>query len=166
MSVLVVFGSTEGHTRHLSEFLAHSLRETGHPTDVSDSASVAVDRLNPNDYDAVLVAASLHVGHYQAAVVEFVRRHHEALNDTPSAFIPSLCRLPAQTRTTGKDSSSASRASYMRPCGDRRPSIMQPGRFAIASMIFSSGWRSSLLRVSAGKRLSCLKTTILLITRP
>jgi len=87
MSILIVFGSTEGHTRHLSEFLADSLKEGGRAADVRDSASVAVDRLNPNDYDAVLVAASLHVGHYQAAVVEFVRRHHEALNDTPSAFI-------------------------------------------------------------------------------
>jgi menaquinone-dependent protoporphyrinogen oxidase len=43
--------------------------------------------LNPGDYDAVLIAASLHVGHYQPAVVEFARLHHEELNTIPSAFV-------------------------------------------------------------------------------
>jgi len=86
MLILIVYGSTEGHTRHLSEYLAGCLKEAGYEAEVTDSA-LATDELNPSDYDAVLVAASLHVGRYQSAVVEFAHLHHEALNETPSAFI-------------------------------------------------------------------------------
>jgi menaquinone-dependent protoporphyrinogen oxidase len=86
MLILIVYGTTEGHTRHLSEYLAGRLKEAGHEAKVTDAA-LATGELNPGDYDAVLVAASLHVGRYQSAVVEFARVHHEALNETPSAFI-------------------------------------------------------------------------------
>lgn len=39
-----------------------------------------------DDYDAVLVGASIHVGKHQPAVVEFVRDNREALAAVPTAF--------------------------------------------------------------------------------
>jgi menaquinone-dependent protoporphyrinogen oxidase len=86
MRVLIVYGTTEGHTRDLSEFMGRVLTKASHEADIRDSSST-VAPLNPADYDAVLIAASLHVGHYQPAVVEFARAHHEDLNMMPSAFI-------------------------------------------------------------------------------
>ena len=42
---------------------------------------------DPRDFQGVIVAASIHVGQYQNAVVEFARAHHARLNHMPSAFV-------------------------------------------------------------------------------
>jgi menaquinone-dependent protoporphyrinogen oxidase len=86
MRLLIVYGTTEGHTRELSAFVSRVLTQSGHEADIRDTGSTD-ETLNPSDYDGVLIAASLHVGHFQPGVVEFARRHHEQLNMMPSAFI-------------------------------------------------------------------------------
>lgn len=85
MWFLIVYGTTEGHTRDLCEFIGRALTKAGHSADIRDSATA--DALNTADYVAVLIAASLHVGRYQPAIVAFARDHHESLNSMPSAFI-------------------------------------------------------------------------------
>lgn len=84
MRVLIVYGTTEGHTRHLCEFIEKVLREAGHEA-ASKEADTAAPR--PDPFDLILVAGSVHVGSYQAALVDYVRRHRETLNSKPSAFI-------------------------------------------------------------------------------
>src|SRR5215467_9239953 len=86
MRILIVYGSTEGHTRDLSAFAANALREDGQEVIVRDSAAKESPP-DPSTYDLVFLAASLHVGRYQAALIEFARAHHELLNAMPSAFI-------------------------------------------------------------------------------
>ena len=86
MRILIVYGSTEGHTRDLSAFVANVLREDGQEVIVRDSAAKGPPP-DPNTYDVVFLTASLHVGRYQAALIEFARAHHETLNAMPSAFI-------------------------------------------------------------------------------
>ena len=46
----------------------------------------------------MLVAASLHVGRHQSAVVEFAHLHHEALNETSSAFVSVSLSAAGLTR--------------------------------------------------------------------
>jgi menaquinone-dependent protoporphyrinogen oxidase len=84
--ILIVYGTSEGHTRDLSAFVANCLRDDGHEAIVRDSAphGAAPD---PRTYDLVFLAASLHVGRYQAALVQYARSHHETLNAMPTAFI-------------------------------------------------------------------------------
>lgn len=84
MNVLIVYGTTEGYTRHLCQYLQDSLAE--------DEVSVTVcnaawEPTEPGTYDICLIAASLHVGSYQPTVVEYVRWHHETLNGMPAAFL-------------------------------------------------------------------------------
>jgi menaquinone-dependent protoporphyrinogen oxidase len=86
MRALIVYGTTEGHTRDLCHFAAQSLRDHGHQAAVEE-AGPDDTHPDPSAYDAVLLAASLHQGHYQAALVHFARTHHERLNGMPSAFI-------------------------------------------------------------------------------
>src|SRR4051812_31440088 len=86
MRILVVYGTTEGHTRSLSEHIGRVLTKADHTAEIRDAGSIA-EPLHPADYDAVLIAASLHVGHYQPAVVAFARLHQDELNTIPSAFI-------------------------------------------------------------------------------
>jgi menaquinone-dependent protoporphyrinogen oxidase len=86
LNVLVVYATTEGHGRELASFAERTLDEAGHNTRLIDAASSAAD-LEPNPYDAAILVASLHVGHYQPSLVEFARRHHATLNHCRTAFI-------------------------------------------------------------------------------
>ena len=83
MNVLVVFGSTHGHTWHIARRIADRLRSAGH--------AVTVRRIDaaPKDlelFDAVVVGGSLHRGTHQRALVDWVHRHHRELNARPNAF--------------------------------------------------------------------------------
>src|SRR5687768_3388418 len=87
MSVLILYGTTEGHTRSVAEALARSLRLSDDRVHVIDAAG---GDPNPSSYSAVIVAASVHAGGYQAAVQRWVRRHSTALAARPTAFV-SVC---------------------------------------------------------------------------
>ena len=84
LNVLIVYGTTEGHTRHVCQFIEQVLAEQGHNITICDAA---LEPSGPGSKEVCFVAGSLHVGSYQPALVEYVRRHHEALNGMPSAFL-------------------------------------------------------------------------------
>jgi menaquinone-dependent protoporphyrinogen oxidase len=86
MNILLVYGTTEGQTRKIAAFVADRLAADGqrvHSVDASDCAPP----LDPGTFDAVLIAASLHIGHYQSSVIHFVTQHRAALDARPNAFI-------------------------------------------------------------------------------
>lgn len=84
--VLVVFGSTEGHTERLAGVAADRLRRQGHTVTLIHAAQ-AERTLDPAGLAGVLVAASIHWGRYQASVTAFARANHAVLNALPSAFL-------------------------------------------------------------------------------
>lgn len=86
MHVLIVYGTTEGHTRDLAHFAADHLRGAGHQATVEE-AGPDERRPDPGAYDAAILLASLHVGRYQAPLVAFAHQRHEALNAMQSAFV-------------------------------------------------------------------------------
>lgn len=86
MRVLIVYGTTEGHTRELCQYAAECLRLTGHTAAVEEATRRA-DEADIAAYDGVILAGSIHVGRFQAGLVEFVRSHREALSSKPNAFI-------------------------------------------------------------------------------
>lgn len=86
MNILIVYGTTEGQTRKIARFMSDRLRDRGETVTLIEALEVPPD-LDPQAYDAVIVAASLHVGQYQAPVVEFAGKHHAALNTMKSAFV-------------------------------------------------------------------------------
>ncbi len=86
MRVLIVYGTTEGHTRELCNFAARALRAGQIPTTVEEAGHDA-SHPDPSPYDVVFLAASLHVGRYQPALAAYARTHHETLNARRSAFI-------------------------------------------------------------------------------
>ena len=85
--VLVIFATTDGHTAKVSQAIGLRLRAQGHDADVLDCDD---QRPSPDDYDAVIVAASLHARGYQRSAARWVTRHADALNHRPTAFI-SVC---------------------------------------------------------------------------
>ena len=87
LSILVVYGTTHGHTAKVAEAVAKTLEASGASCDVIAAGDAA---RSPAGYDGVVVAASVHAGKYQRAVTHWVRAHRAVLDTRPAAFI-SVC---------------------------------------------------------------------------
>jgi menaquinone-dependent protoporphyrinogen oxidase len=85
--ILILYGTTDGQTEKIARFLAAELSVRGAIVDVCDAEQ---EDPHPEDYTGVLVAASIHAGGYQRAVVRWARAHAEALRPRRNAFI-SVC---------------------------------------------------------------------------
>src|SRR3712207_9548275 len=84
MKVLIPYGTTEGQTARISEYLADVIRDHGqeaYAVDIEGS-----DTLELDGYDAVIVGASVHMGKHEDYVRHFVRENRDALERLPSAF--------------------------------------------------------------------------------
>jgi menaquinone-dependent protoporphyrinogen oxidase len=86
MRILIVYGSTEGHTRDLCRVLSQALTAAGDDVTVCDAES-GMAGVVVSSFDVIFLAASLHVGQYQPALVQFARSNHEFLNGAATAFI-------------------------------------------------------------------------------
>jgi menaquinone-dependent protoporphyrinogen oxidase len=84
MKILVLYGTTEGQTAKICEFIASRLRFAGDEVTLVDAATADVD---VQHFQAAIVAGSIHVGMYQKPVVEFVRANVDWLKRMPSAFL-------------------------------------------------------------------------------
>ncbi|MGZ8562244.1 MAG: flavodoxin domain-containing protein [Candidatus Limnocylindria bacterium] len=82
---LLLYASTHGQTEKIASRICEVLRDQG----VDALAQEATDNaaLNPADFDVVLVAASVHAGHHQREVLDWVKAHAATLNGMPSAFV-------------------------------------------------------------------------------
>jgi menaquinone-dependent protoporphyrinogen oxidase len=103
--VLVLFGTTDGHTGRVATAMRNTLRAEGADVDLVQ-ARPGGPNPNPDDYDAVIVAASVHTGGYQRAVWRWVRAHSSGLGGRPTAFV-SVC-LGVLEHTTASDAELAS----------------------------------------------------------
>ena len=84
MRLLIPYGTTEGQTARISEYVADVIRGHGHEADVVDLKGSA-DPV-PDDYDAVIVGASIHMGKHEDYVRDFVKENRDALERLPTAF--------------------------------------------------------------------------------
>lgn len=83
-SFLVYYGTEEGQTAKVADRIVDVLTERGHDAtsvDADESSDVALE-----DFDAVLVGASVHGGKHQPSVQEFLRSNCDALAMKPTAF--------------------------------------------------------------------------------
>jgi menaquinone-dependent protoporphyrinogen oxidase len=81
---LVLYASTHGHTQKIATRIAHALEESGAVVDLR-RADPLLD-ISPADYDAVVVGASIHNGHHQREIVDWLGQHAATLSTMPSAF--------------------------------------------------------------------------------
>jgi len=94
MRIATLYGTGEGQTAVISERMMQSMRDLGHEAEAMDVRNLpgALD-----DYDGVIVGASIHMGEHDRHITDFVRRHREALEQAPSAFCS--VSLTARDRT-------------------------------------------------------------------
>jgi menaquinone-dependent protoporphyrinogen oxidase len=82
--ILIGYGTTEGQTARIAEYIADVIRGQGHEAQVLDlkrSKDVPLDGT-----DAVVIGGSIHMGKHEESVGDFVRKNRGALERLPSAF--------------------------------------------------------------------------------
>lgn len=82
--LLVAYGTTEGQTRKIAEFIAERLRIRGHRIDLIDTATPAALQVQPA-YQGAILGGSLHQGRHQSSLLHFVKANHAWLSAMPVA---------------------------------------------------------------------------------
>ncbi len=118
--ILIVYGTTDGHTRKIAQVLAENLRARRCSVDVMDAATM-LWRVSPAGYDGVIVAASVHIGDYQRTVGRWVRMYAPMLNGMPTAFL-SVCLAVLEHGTEARQEILRIMERFLARCG-WRPTI-------------------------------------------
>ena len=84
--ILIVYATTHGQTAKIAAAVARTLRTQGAVVDVHEAG----DRPHPEPYDGIVVAASVHGGKYQSAIVRWAQSHRAVLSSKTTAFL-SVC---------------------------------------------------------------------------
>ena len=85
--ILIVYGTTYGHTATIADAIAATCRGHGALVDIAVASQQAPA---PAGYDGVIVAASVVAGGYQKPVIRWVQEHRATLDALPTAFV-SVC---------------------------------------------------------------------------
>lgn len=84
--ILVAYGTVEGQTRKIAEFIAERLRVRGHRVDLVDTAAPAAEQVTPV-YQAAILAGPLHQHRHPASLLAFARHNHAWLAAMPVALV-------------------------------------------------------------------------------
>ena len=122
MKVLIIYGSTEGQTRKIANFLKDETEKLGHQVNLTDSTDNPA--ISPSGYDVVLVGASVHMHKYQSAVVHYIKTHIEALNKMVSGFF-SVSMSAASDDAESKKELGDITATFLKETGWRPAQIEQ-----------------------------------------
>jgi len=83
-SIYIPYGTVEGQTARIAEFIADVVQAQGHTAKAVHIKDSGADI--PEEYDAVLVGASVHMGKHEDYVRDFVQKNRESLERLPSAL--------------------------------------------------------------------------------
>ncbi|WP_108881214.1 flavodoxin domain-containing protein [Anderseniella sp. Alg231-50] len=86
MKLLIAYATTEGQTRKISQTLADQVVELGHQVELLDTARKRRD-VHIDDFDAFIVAASVHQDRHQNEIEVFVAASLDVLKARPGLFI-------------------------------------------------------------------------------
>lgn len=82
---LVLYATRHGHAARVAEHVADRLRQAGQPTEVLDVRKIA--SLDLASHSEVILVASVHSGKHEPEMVAFAKRHRQALDGLPTAFV-------------------------------------------------------------------------------
>jgi menaquinone-dependent protoporphyrinogen oxidase len=85
MNILIVYGSLEGQTQKISEYIANILQNKGHQITTLSNKHLPAD-FQVDDYDAVIIGGAIHMGRFPNHIKKFIITHRDWLNETPGAF--------------------------------------------------------------------------------
>ena len=96
--ILVLYSSTDGHTRCIGERLQEVMTAQGHATTLR--ALVQADALDLTAFDGIVIGASIRYGKHRPEVAQFIRRHQALLERKRNAFfsVNIVARKPEKSR--------------------------------------------------------------------
>ncbi|MBW8639512.1 hypothetical protein K1W69_20125 [Hoeflea sp. WL0058] len=86
MNILVIFATTEGHTAKIAKFVVAELKELGH-TASSQDADAYLGGQDPADFDAVILAGSVHANRHQEMLGAFIAAHRKTIDAKKSLLL-------------------------------------------------------------------------------
>lgn len=98
MKTLILFSTRDGQTREIAHYMASELQELGICADVVNLNRA--EEISWEQYDRVVIGASIRYGHFHPALDRFVKKHAATLNGLPGAFYSvNLVARKAEKRT-------------------------------------------------------------------
>ena len=85
MFVLIGYATTEGQTAKIARHVARRITEAGHSAELLPLGEAGGLSLAP--YDRVILASSIHLGHYHRALSDFTAAHATELPAKPSLLL-------------------------------------------------------------------------------
>jgi menaquinone-dependent protoporphyrinogen oxidase len=82
--ILVIYSTTDGHTRHICERLQQVMAQHGRTVTVVPLAQA--DALDLASFEKIVIGASIRYGKHQPQVAQFIARHQALLQSKPNAF--------------------------------------------------------------------------------
>ncbi len=97
--VLILYSSSEGQTRKVVAHVIEYLTVRGKEARIDDVEN-PIESMKADDYRAVVLAASVHLGQHTGGMIPFARRHRHEMGRLPTAFLPiSLAAASAEDET-------------------------------------------------------------------
>jgi menaquinone-dependent protoporphyrinogen oxidase len=84
--LLIVYGTTEGQTQKIAEYLASEASSFNYACEFYNVASFPAD-VDLTQFPKIIVAASVHMERHQAAAAEFIQKALPALRKAETAFL-------------------------------------------------------------------------------
>lgn len=81
---LIIYSTTDGHTREICERMAEVIAGRDHEVNLKAIEDIADD--DTASFDKLILGASIRYGHHGKAVYRFIRDHARLLSEKPSAF--------------------------------------------------------------------------------
>lgn len=82
--ILIVYSTTDGHTKRICEKLARVIEGAAHEADVVPIENAG--HLDMTGFDKIVLGASIRYGKHSPRVYDFVGRHQALLDEKPNAF--------------------------------------------------------------------------------
>jgi len=86
MKILVTYATTEGQTAKIAKFVASELGKLGHMASLQD-ANAYIGGLDLENFDAIILAGSVHEDQHQEVLAAFVAAHHKKLDTKKTLFL-------------------------------------------------------------------------------
>lgn len=145
--ILIVYGTTYGHTERIADRMADELRRQAMVVTVARADEILGDP-HLEHFDGVIVAASVLYGRHQRYVEAFVREHAAELTAMPTAFVSS-CGALAGNWPEGKSEAMKYRDDFLRRTG-WRPALARSVAGSIAYTKYS--WPTRLVMKYISRR--------------
>lgn len=96
--ILLVYSTTDGHTREICERIRKVVEQQGHALTLSPIERA--DRIDIGDFDMVVIGASIRYGRHARQVFEFMESRRRLLQTRPNAFfsVNLVARKPEKSQ--------------------------------------------------------------------